>query len=126
MTLSAFFFFLKRGRKRRKGGGIKSLSLPELHTTTTTAIRYSVLYERCNSLLLFLFLFVPRFIAAPWRKMAHSYDDEGCYFPSLAKRIFPKSCDLTAHVKIEIEGRRKPALRRQFGEFAFFFAKCHL
>ncbi len=77
--LVGIFFFPKRGRKRRKGGGIKSLSLPELHTTTT-AIRYSVLYERCHSLL--LFLFVPRFIAAPWRKMARSYDDEGCYFPS--------------------------------------------
>ncbi len=42
------------------------------------------------------------------------------------QRISPKSCDLTADVKIEIEGRWKPALKRQFGEIAFFFAKCHL
>ncbi len=36
------------------------------------------------------------------------------------QRISPKSCDLTADVKIELEGRRKPALKRQFVEIAFF------
>ncbi len=70
--LVGIFFFPKKGEETKEGGRHKKFIFARTTYYYCTAIRYSVLYERCHSLLLFLFLFVPRFIAAPWRKMAHS------------------------------------------------------